>query len=355
MNSIRAKLEYIWLDGNTPEPNLRSKTKIWTFNPAKNTVYQNQRTVGPDGRVIPCVEELPFWSFDGSSTQQAPGDKSDCLLKPVHILIDPQRNNAFLVMCEVLNADETPHPTNLRNTIPMEDDWWFGFEQEYVLEQNNGNPLGWPGGENFPKPQGDYYCGVGHTNVSGRDIVEEHLEVCLQAGLTVTGVNAEVMLGQWEYQLFQKGARQVADELWLSRYLLNRISEKYQVKVNIEPKPIKGDWNGSGMHCNFSSGMMREKGGSDMIVDICETLKSKHKQHIKDYGSDNEQRLTGLHETQNIKKFSYGVSDRGASIRIPLETHQKGYGYLEDRRPASNADPYKVVYHITNTLKDFSN
>ena len=355
MNSTNVKLEYIWLDGNTPEPNLRSKTKIWAFNPTKNAIYQPQRGLGYDGRVIPCIDELPLWGFDGSSTKQATGDKSDCVLKAVKVVMDPQRNNAFLVMCEVLNADETPHKTNHRNSIPLNDDWWFGFEQEYVLEQGNGLPVGWPSHGHFPKPQGDYYCGVGHSNVNGRDIAEEHLEVCLQAGFNMTGINAEVMLGQWEYQLFQHGGRSVADELWLSRYLLYRIAEKYQIRVNLSPKPVKGDWNGSGMHCNFSNGMMREKGGSDMIMDMCEKLKTKHKQHIKDYGADNEQRLTGLHETQSIKKFSYGVSDRGASIRIPLETHRKGYGYLEDRRPASNADPYKVTYHIMNTLQEFSN
>ena len=336
---MKVKLEYIWLDGYKPEPNLRSKTKVIDLdddNPVLNTT------------------DVPKWNFDGSSTKQAEGNNYDCVLNPVRVVRDPQRPKSFLVMCEVLNPDGTPHSTNKRSLIKDKStENWFGFEQEYTI-MKDGKPLGFPD-KGFPDPQGRYYCGVGGEIIEGRKIAEEHLDVCIMAGLDVTGINAEVMLGQWEYQLFGKGAQVASDDLWLSRFLLNRIAEIHEVSISVHPKPVEGDWNGSGMHCNFSSGMMREKGGSDMIVDICETLKSKHKQHIKDYGSDNEQRLTGLHETQNIKKFSYGVSDRGASIRIPLETHQKGYGYLEDRRPASNADPYKVVYHITNTLKDFSN
>ncbi|NOY43352.1 MAG: glutamine synthetase [Planctomycetes bacterium] len=325
------KLEYIWLDGYQPEPSLRSKTKVIESEPAS-------------------VGDCPEWSFDGSSTEQAEGSSSDCLLKPVKLVDDPQRSNASLVLCEVLNADGSPHLSNGRGKFEDDPDLWLGFEQEYTIMQN-GKPLGFPV-DGYPGPQGPYYCSVGSDNCVGRDIVEDHLDVCLEAGLSLTGINAEVMKGQWEYQLFGKGAKNACDDLWLSRYLLHRNSEQYGVVAELHPKPIKGDWNGSGMHTNFSTTAIREEGGEDYIKNLCEKFKHRHDDHIAAYGSDNDQRLTGLHETQAIDQFSYGVSDRGASIRIPIGTVQNGWkGYLEDRRPASNADPYKVVSEILATLR----
>jgi glutamine synthetase len=325
------KLEYIWLDGYKPEPSLRSKTKVVSSQPST-----------PD--------ECPEWSFDGSSTQQAEGSSSDCLLKPVRVIEDPERNNASLVLCEVLNADGSVHVSNGRGKFEDDVDLWLGFEQEYTI-MNNGKPLGFPV-DGYPGPQGPYYCSVGTNHCVGRDIVESHLDTCLSAGLGVTGINAEVMKGQWEFQLFGKGAKVACDDLWLSRYLLHRNAEQYGVYIELHPKPIKGDWNGSGMHTNFSTTAIREEGGEDFIKGICEKFRDRHAVHIASYGSDNDQRLTGLHETQSIDKFSYGVSDRGASIRIPVGTVQSGWkGYLEDRRPASNADPYKVVGEILATLR----
>lgn len=325
------KLEYIWLDGYKPEPNIRSKTKVIDSEPKK-------------------PEDCPGWAFDGSSTQQAEGHSSDCLLKPVRLIKDPVRKNASLVMCEVLNADGSVHSTNGRGTFEDDPDLWLGFEQEYTI-MKNGRPLGFPV-DGYPGPQGPYYCSVGIMNCVGREIVEEHLDACLDAGLSVTGINAEVMKGQWEYQLFGKGAKQACDDLWLSRFLMFRSAEKHNVTIELHPKPIKGDWNGSGMHTNFSTTPIRDKGGEDLIKGICEKFSKRHKEHIASYGSDNDQRLTGLHETQSIHKFSYGVSDRGSSIRIPIGTVQSGWkGYLEDRRPASNADPYKVVREILATLR----
>lgn len=327
------KFEYIWLDGYQPEPNLRSKTKILDFD-----------TFDGD------VRQLPEWSFDGSSTLQAEGHSSDCLLKPVAAYPDSARKNGWLVVAEVLNPDGTPHVSNTRALIDDDsEDYWFGFEQEYVFMQN-GSPLGFPE-KGFPKPQGPYYCAVGYGNVAGRDIVEEHLDACLDAGLSITGINAEVMLGQWEYQCFGKGPRRASDDLIISRYLLHRISEKYGVTVELHPKPIKGDWNGSGLHTNFSNVEMREVGGEELFTAICEAFAPVHQEHIEVYGSSNNERLTGLHETQSIDKFSYGVSDRGASIRIPVSTAQTWKGYLEDRRPASNADPYRVSARIIRTVK----
>ena len=329
------KLEYIWLDGYQPEANLRSKTKI-----IKSDSFAGE------------IDRVPMWSFDGSSTQQAEGHSSDCLLKPVSIYRDSARKNGWLVMCEVLNPDGTPHATNERAKIDTEDDsFWFGFEQEYTFVKS-GRPLGFPS-NGFPPPQGMYYCSVGHENVTGRDIVEEHLDACLDAGIDITGINAEVMLGQWEFQCFGKGAKKASDDLWVSRYLLFRIAEKYGIYVEFAPKPVKGDWNGSGMHTNFSNDEMRNEGGEDLFKAICESFRPLHKEHIGVYGSNNHERLTGLHETQHIDEFSYGVSDRGSSIRIPIAGLEDGWkGYLEDRRPASNADPYKVAARIIKTIKE---
>jgi glutamine synthetase len=342
------KLEYIWLDGNTPEPNLRSKTKVIDID-------NDSKVMNP--------ENLPVWSYDGSSTNQAEGSSSDCLLRPVRVVKDPQRRNGYLVMCEVLNPDETPHKTNTRHLIndssgelPLTyekvDDLWFGFEQEYTLMDNSNRPLGFPE-RGYPEPQGPYYCAVGTRNVEGREIAEQHLDVCLSAGLNLTGINAEVMLGQWEYQLLGKGARKGADDLWLSRYLLHRICEQHEVHVEFHPKPVKGDWNGSGLHTNFSNHRMREEGGKGYILDICNKLKERHEEFIENYGSANELRLTGKHETQSIDKFSVGESDRGASIRIPVGLVNDDWkGYLEDRRPASNADPYKITKLLSEVLVD---
>lgn len=332
----KVKFEYIWLDGYKPTQNLRSKTKVLDLED-----YNGD------------LDKVPMWSFDGSSTQQADGHSSDCLLKPVRVYKDSARKNAWLVMTEVLNADGTPHESNIRAAFEDNEDYWFGFEQEYTLTKF-ARPLGFPS-DGYPAPQGMYYCSVGHGNITGRDIVEEHLDLCLEAGITLTGINAEVMLGQWEYQCFGKGAKKASDDLWVSRYLLHRVCEKYEVTAEFAPKPMKGDWNGSGMHTNFSNTAIREEGGEELIKQVCEALGKHHAEHIDVYGADNNQRLTGLHETQHIGTFSYGVSDRGASIRIPVATVEDGWkGYLEDRRPASNANPYAVVERIITSIEGAS-
>ena len=327
------KFEYIWHDGYTPEPNLRSKTKVINFTKEDFT-----------------ISDLPMWTFDGSSTKQAEGIDSDCLLKPVKMIKDPQRKNGYLVLCEVLNPDETPHISNMRSKITDDSNLWLGFEQEFFIYKK-GLPLGHS--EVSLRPQGEYYCGIGHENVSGRDIIEHHLDVCISAGLNMTGINAEVALGQWEYQVMGKGTLEACDQLIISRYLLNRLSETYGVSIEYHPKPLGDtDWNGSGMHTNFSTKLMREEGGKELFDEIFRVLKSNHQKHIEVYGSDNEKRLTGKHETQSIDKFSWGVSDRGASIRIPQSTVKNGWrGYLEDRRPASNACPYKIAKQLTESLK----
>ena len=331
----KVKVEYIWMDGHQPTQKLRSKTKI---------------IAGP----VNSLSDIPDWGFDGSSTMQAAGEDSDCMLKPVSYIQDPIRGgDNLLAMCEVMNPDGSVHDSNTRAHLRsvaeqyVDQESWFGIEQEYTFFQGRV-PLGWPEG-GYPAPQGPFYCGVGADEVYGRDIVEEHLELCIEAGLEISGINAEVMPGQWEYQVGPLGPLDAADQLWLSRWLLYRIAEDYGVSATLHPKPVKGDWNGAGAHTNFSTKSMREEGGIKVIEDACEKLSQTHDDHIAVYGAHNEERLTGLHETCSIQDFRYGVSDRGASIRIPMSTANDGYGYLEDRRPSANMDPYKVCAALIET------
>jgi glutamine synthetase len=333
----KLKFEYIWLDGNKPLPHIRCKTTIRDADDFDGT-----------------IDSLPDWSFDGSSTHQAEGHFSDCILKPVRVYTDPTRSNAYVVLCEVYSADHTPHPTNTRILLDdeQEGDFWFGFEQEYVLMTDNNRPIGFPAG-GFPEPQGPYYCAVGYHNVAGRDFIEDHLDTCIAAGLGIVGINAEVMLGQWEFQCFGTGARAASDDLIISRYFLYKLAEKYHFIVNLDPKPLLGDWNGSGMHSNFSTNYMRETGGEVYFNSLAAGFEPYHAEHLAEYGAGNEARLTGVHETASFEKFSFGVSDRGASIRIPIYTVEHDWkGYLEDRRPASNADPYRVTARIIETVRE---
>ena len=330
----KSKLEYLWLDGYKPTQSLRGKTKIVEDFSGK-------------------LEDCPMWSFDGSSTLQAPGGSSDCLLKPVALYPDPVRRNGWLVMTEVLNADGSAHESNGRATIDDDDDdFWFGFEQEYFLWDPETNlPLGFPKDQT---PQGQFYCSVGGKNTFGREVMDRHLDICLDAGINVEGTNAEVASGQWEFQTFAKGAAKAGDEMWVARYLLERLAEDYGLAIEYHPKPLGAtDWNGSGMHANFSNGVMRECGDEATFNKICDNFGNNIDRHMSVYGADNDQRLTGEHETQAFDQFSYGVSDRGASIRIPVGTVEGGWkGRLEDRRTASNADPYKVAAAIIKTTKE---
>ena len=329
----KSKLEYLWLDGYKPTQSLRGKTKIVEDFSGK-------------------LEDCPMWSFDGSSTRQAPGGSSDCLLKPVAIYPDPVRRNGWLIMTEVLNADGSAHESNGRATIDDDDDdFWFGFEQEYFLWDPETNlPLGFPKDQT---PQGQFCCSVGGKNTFGREVMDRHLDICLDAGINVEGTNAEVASGQWEFQTFAKGAAKAGDEMWVARYLLERLAEEYGLGIEYHPKPLGDtDWNGSGMHANFSNTTLRTCGSKETYETICEAFRPVVKEHIDVYGAYNDQRLTGDHETQSINEFSYGVSDRGASIRIPIMTVEKGWkGWLEDRRPASNGDPYKIAARIIKTVK----
>jgi glutamine synthetase len=327
------KAEYIWVDGTTPTAQLRSKTKVLKLG------------------------EKPFnWTFDGSSCCQAQGEDSDCVLRPVFICDDPLRNPLVdkLVLCEVLNSDMTPHLSNerfeckIRHNDFHKHEMWFGIEQEYTLFKD-GAPLGFRNkGAAAVRPQGPYYCGVGTSNVMGRDFVEDHLNACLAAGLKVGGINAEVMPGQWEFQVGPSSATHVSDQLWVARYLLERISEKYGYEVTLEGKPVPGDWNGAGAHTNFSTKKMRRS--YEACENAAEALGERAEWHIKHYGVGIEKRLTGQHETCSHEEYRWGVSDRGASVRIPWHTVHHHKGYIEDRRPNANCDPYVVTKLILETV-----
>ena len=325
------KAEYIWIDGTEPSPSLRSKT-----------------------RVLADGEDFPIWGFDGSSTNQAPGENSDCVLRPVFSCPDPiSGGDNKLVMCEGLLPDMAPHPTNNRAACAEvaskfeNHESWFGIEQEFTLFEADGKqPLGFPEG-GFPEAQGPYYCSVGANFNFGREVSEAHATACIDAGIGIAGTNAEVMPGQWEFQVGPLGPLEVSDQLWLAIWLLHRVAEEFDVVVSIDPKPVPGDWNGAGCHTNFSTKAMRES--YQPIIDACEALGKNITEHITNYGADNDKRLTGLHETQSIDQFSYGVSDRGASIRIPWQVEIDQKGYLEDRRPASNMDPYLVTKLLIQT------
>ena len=336
---MKIKFEYVWLDGYTPEPNLRSKIKVIDYNSNINEL---------------TIDDIPNWGFDGSSTMQAEGKFSDCYLKPVRFYKNNNSKDDFptvYVLCEVLDGNNDIHTSNYRAKVGEEDtNFWVGFEQEYFIRSGHNQPiLGFKNG-GMVDPQGKYYCGVG-GHVVGRLISGEHLDMCLDFNINVEGTNAEVALGQWEYQIFAKGKLKGADDLWMSRYFLNKISERYSVAIELHPKPItNGEWNGSGLHANFSNQKMRETGGEEYFNAIFKTFENRTKIHIENYGSDNHLRLTGKFETQSIDKFSWGVSDRGASIRVPKTVGETWKGYLEDRRPGSNADPYRILTVICESL-----
>lgn len=332
---MKLKLNYVWLDGTLPEPKLRSKIKIEYI------------------RLPQLLTEYPIWSFDGSSTNQAQGSSSDCYLKPVKLYY-PEKITEYCtiyVLCEVLDKDNKPHSTNDRAVLGKEDDdFWVGFEQEYFIRSgHNKLILGFDKGS-YVEPQGIYYCGVG-GQIVGRNVSNIHLDKCLEYGLDIQGTNAEVAIGQWEYQIFSRGKVAAADDLTISRYFLYEIAEELGYDIELHPKPLIGEWNGSGLHTNFSNEKMRKEGGEDYFKAIFNIFEARADKHIQVYGSNNHLRLTGKFETQAIDKFSWGISDRGASIRVPKKVAETWTGYLEDRRPAANANPYKVIYIIYESLK----
>ena len=341
----KAIAEYIWIDGTGS--GLRSKAR--TFD---------------TGKSAPLPSELPIWNFDGSSTGQAPGEDSEVLLKPQAVFRDPFRGGKdILVVCDCYEPNGNPIKTNTRAAAAaifkdkrvVDEVPWYGIEQEYtLLNAETRWPLGWPK-NGFPGPQGPYYCAVGHDRMFGRDICDAHYKACLFAGVNISGINGEVMPGQWEYQVGPSVGISAGDELVVSRYLLERTCEAAGVLCSLDPKPIPGDWNGAGCHTNFSTKSMREskpgtRSGWDAIVAGIDKLALKHAEHIAAYGEGNERRLTGRHETASMEAFSWGVANRGASVRVGRNTETDGCGYMEDRRPSSNMDPYVVTSLIAKNI-----
>lgn len=335
----RVQATYLWIDGTGEH--IRLKDRVLDKVPSS-------------------VEDLPKWQYDGSSTYQATGENSDTTLVPRALYRDPFKpgKNDIIVMCDTYQADGTPTQSNkrcaLQNAVEKVGDHepWFGIEQEYTLLDIEGRPFGWPD-NGFPAPQGPYYCGVGADRVYARDLVEAHAIACLYAGIDFAGTNAEVMPAQWEYQVGPSIGMKASDDLWVSRYILHRIAEEYGVVVTFDPKPMEGQWNGAGAHTNFSTKAMRADGGMKAIEEAIEKLSKRHDRHIRAYdpkeGKDNERRLVGRLETSSIDKFSWGIANRGVSVRVPRGVATAGKGYLEDRRPSSNCDPYAVCDALVRT------
>lgn len=332
----KAILEYVWIDAKSK---LRSKIQI-------NYIDQYK----------PIGKQLELWSCDGSSTgQKETSSDSEVYLQPVVYYKNPfyQTNIlAYLILCESVNINREPLPSDtlsiarlMFEKIKYPKEVWFGFEQEYVMYKD-GRLLGWPL-EGEPEKQGKYYCGVGSDRTFGRQLVDEHLQYCLYAGINLCGINQEVLPGQWEYQIgICKGISGVY-ELWIARYIMERLSEKYNIVISYEPKPVEGDWNGSGLHTNFSTQNMREN--YDYIIKAINSLEKYHNELITVCG-DNTKRLKGTHETSKIDVFTFGVGDRTASVRIPKTTFNNKKGYIEYRVPASDADPALIVAKMLNSM-----
>ncbi|KAI3750865.1 hypothetical protein L2E82_21741 [Cichorium intybus] len=329
--------EYIWIGGNGMD--VRSKARTLP---------------GPESD----PSKLPKWNYDGSSTNQAPNEDSEIIIYPQAIYKDPfRRGNHILVMCDAYSPHGDPISTNKRHHAAnifnhadvIEEEPWFGIEQEYTLLQKDVKwPIGWPIG-GYPGPQGPYYCGTGADKAFGRDIVDAHYKACLYAGINISGTNGEVMPGQWEFQVGPTVGVAAGDQVWVARYILERITEIAGVVLSFDPKPVHGDWNGAGAHTNYSTKSMRSDGGFDVIRKAIGKLEKRHKEHMAAYGEGNERRLTGKNETADFDNFNWGVANRGASVRVGRETEKADKGYFEDRRPSSNMDPYVVTSMIAET------
>jgi len=332
-------LEYIWLDANDK---FRSKIKVVPDDNMPELYHS-------------AVEDFPNWNYDGSSTGQAKGQDTEVILKPVYKCPNPFLNQTdfkgFIVLCETFDTNGKPlpnnHRVNAKKIFESKKDLkpWYGFEQEYfILNPETKKPLGFENGE--PEEQGKYYCSVGFDRSYGRQVMIKHLEKCLQANLTISGTNAEVAPGQWEYQVGPVEGVEAGDQLQISRYILERVAEEEKVLIELHPKPLVGDWNGSGCHTNFSTEPMRNENGLETIMNCIDNLRNSSTKTKEIYGKHNEMRLTGKHETASLDDFSYGIGTRNTSIRIGNETFKNKKGYMEDRRPSSNMDPYLVSSYL---------
>lgn len=319
-------VDYVWIGG-------------------KNEVRSKVRVLDSD--------DIPEWNYDGSSCWQTEGEDSEVILKPVRIFPCPfRRNNGFIALCDTYLPSGEPAPNNNRHQAKqifdryLDQEPWFGLEQEYfIIDPDTDLPVGMKSA----KEQGQYYCSVGGNNAFARNLCDMHMEYCLYAGIKISGTNAEVAPGQWEFQIGPVEGIDAADQLWTARFILHKISEKLGCSISLDPKPVD-DWNGSGCHTNFSTKAMREEGGLDVIMSCMPKLEAVHLDHMRVYGEGNDKRMSGMYETSSYDRFSYGIGNRSASIRIPNDTVKNGCGYFEDRRPASNMDPYSVTSVILETI-----
>lgn len=339
MTAVR--VSYVWLSGKDTHHDIRGKDRTLYFSDAQLKMSNEE---------LLSSGAFPIWNFDGSSTEQAKGLDTEILIHPVRVFTSPLTKYAdvkrYVVLSECFLANGEPTPDNTRyiarqvfaaDTKDLKP--WFGMEQEYVLMKND-RPYGWPEG-GYPAPQGPYYCGNGVVAL-GRAFADRHYEVALSMGLKVSGTNAEVMPSQWEYQVGPCEGIEMGDHLVIARWLYLRLLEESGVDINYEAKPIRGDWNGSGLHTNFSTEETRAPGGLAKIHEYVERMRSTVREDIPFYGAENNVRLTGKHETSRYDQFSYGVGTRGTSIRIPNQVNIDKSGYFEDRRPAGNGDPYLI-------------
>ena len=349
--------EYIWIGGKDSHNDLRSKTRTIDIIGIESFKTLNYTELNEK-----YLHRIPQWNFDGSSTEQASSDSdTEVILVPCAICLDPFRKEdlSLLILCDcyITNYDGTlvPHRTNTRNAAVdifnkyKDKHCWFGLEQEYVLyNPETQRPVGWPK-EGEPEAQGKYYCGNGTDKVFVRSILEKHYQCCRYSKLSISGFNVEVMPGQYEFQIGPVEGVSAADQLILARYIILRICEDEKLDVCYNPKPLMGNWNGSGLHHNMSTKEMRSTNGYDIILKAIEKLRHKHKEHMEVYGKDNDKRLTGKHETASMNNFSWGVGTRNTSIRIPNTTKFDKKGYFEDRRPAANCDPYLSTSKLLET------
>jgi len=352
------KVEYLWIDGSNF--NLRSKIKVFSSN-ADLTHFDQL----PQIHNIWNEKYWPIWSYDGSSTGQAVTQSSEVFLKPVRVYLHPYFEDGYVLLCETYETIEKPHNSNMRHQLDKfydentynifnkyvnkDEIFRFGFEPEFFMRNGeNDKVLGFPP-IGYAKPQGDYYCGNGINNIKARKFMEDVLERGLNMGLGLVGYNMEVAPGQGEFQVTGYDIK-VIDDLVMLRYLLGRVGEYYDIYIDWAPKPLVGDWNGSGMHINFSDPLIRKKCNEDTIKGIALELEKTHKEYVENSGTDNTLRLTGKHETSSSEIFTYGTADRSCSMRVPRQTVQNGYGYLEDRRPGSNCDPYVMCRYLITAM-----
>ncbi len=321
-------IEYIWLDGANKT---RSKTRVLKL---KATNYGI------------AITDIPDWNYDGSSTGQADSDgNTEMILKPCMLYKNPfhRDDKHWFVLCDITNGPRK-RAVEIFEQLSQEEPW-FGLEQEYFIFYKDF------GLNMLNETQGPYYCGVGYGELNRLDnrkfferiIAEEHLDACLYAGLTMSGMNAEVACHQWEFQVGPCEGISAADQLYIARYILERIAEKYDCIIDYRPK-LNNAINGSGCHVNFSTCSSRKEGGLRLMIDkYIFNLGKCHLEDVQKMGEHNELRLTGKHETSSYKTFSFGIGTRNTSVRIGNETHRDGCGYFEDRRPAANMEPYLVT------------